>query len=213
MAVIVTKVPDLVRVTLWPESTPAVKTLDCNGVTVPPAPPPVSVKSTVPVKLVTVLLRVSWAVTTTLNDVPAVWGPIAANENFAKAPGFTVNGSLVTDNAGLVVAVRDLLPTRLTLRLLKVATPVPETVFWGVVPLRVPLPLRAMLTDCPPTPLPNWSVTVTLTVNVAPAVTGEDGCCEKEMLNAVAALTVSTCVAEVMIVGEVLAAVIVGVPA
>src|SRR5437773_7165413 len=101
------------------------------------------------------------------------------------APGTTVNVVLVTDSAGLVtLAVRDLpLPAKLTLRLLKVATPVPEAVIRGVVPLSVPPPFRLMFTETEPTPLPNWSVTFTVTagVKVAPAATDAGGPCKNEM--------------------------------
>ena len=59
MAVVVTSGPALVSITLWPDSTPSVNVLDCDGLTVPPVPPPVSVKSAVPMKLVIVLLFAS----------------------------------------------------------------------------------------------------------------------------------------------------------
>src|ERR1035437_9792552 len=76
VAVIVTAAPDLLNVTLWPESTPAVNALDVAGLTVPPAPLPVSVKSTVPVKPDTVLLFASCAVIVAMaNAVPAVCVP------------------------------------------------------------------------------------------------------------------------------------------
>ncbi len=58
-----------VSVILSPARTPAANALDCDGVIVPPAPVPVSVKSTVPVKAATVLLFTSCAV---------IVGPVAA---------------------------------------------------------------------------------------------------------------------------------------
>src|SRR5712671_5761741 len=68
VAVSVTAAPVFVSVTLWPESTPDANAPDVAGLTVPPAPSPVSVKSTVlptPLKLVTVLLLKSCAVIVT----------------------------------------------------------------------------------------------------------------------------------------------------
>jgi hypothetical protein len=71
----VTAVPALLTVTFWLESTLAVNALDCDGMIVPPTPPPVSLKSTVPVKPVTVLLYKSCAVIVAMaNAVPATCG-------------------------------------------------------------------------------------------------------------------------------------------
>jgi hypothetical protein len=62
-------------VTFWPESTPALNELDCDGAIVPPAPPPVSLKSTVPEKPGTVLLYTSCAVIVGMaNAIPATCG-------------------------------------------------------------------------------------------------------------------------------------------
>src|ERR1035441_9693820 len=71
-AVMVTADPDLLSVTLWLDRTPAVNEPEVAGLTVPPLPLPASVKSTVPPKLVTVLLFTSCAVMPRLNAAPAV---------------------------------------------------------------------------------------------------------------------------------------------
>jgi hypothetical protein len=93
VAVIVTNAPDLVSVMLSPVRTPDVKSPDVNGVTVPPAPSSVSVKSTVlpaPLKLVTVLLFKSCAVIVgPVKAVPAVCVTGVVTAKWCNAPGFT----------------------------------------------------------------------------------------------------------------------------
>src|SRR5439155_1087485 len=77
VAVTVATDPDWVRVTEWEARTPEVNAADCTH---PALHVLVEVTSTVPVNPVTVLLKVSWAVTLTLKGVPAVWVPMAPPE-------------------------------------------------------------------------------------------------------------------------------------
>src|ERR1041385_8686278 len=80
---------------------------------------------------------------------------------------------LVAELKPLLDAVNCLLPLKLTLRLLNVASPL-VSVVWLVVPVNVPVPTRTKLTDTPllDTLFPNasFNCTVTAGLSVAPAV-------------------------------------------
>src|SRR2546425_10289 len=123
----------------------------------------------------------NWTVTGGAMATPAVvWVGCWAKATWLAAAGAMVNGLLATGVAGPLEAVNVFEPARLTLRLLKVATPA-ESVVLVLVPLRVPVPLlKVITTDTPGTLLVKLSATWTVTAGeiVTPAVASV-GCCTK----------------------------------
>jgi hypothetical protein len=98
VAVMVLLVPALVSVTNWLDNTPELNAPLVRGA--PASPPVADVRTTVPLKLVTVLLVASRAVILILNGVPADWvpifpPPIDSTRKFARAPALTVKELLV----------------------------------------------------------------------------------------------------------------------
>src|SRR5439155_943130 len=96
---------------------------------------------------------------------------------------------LVTDRLPLV-AFSDFEPTRLMLRLPKVARP-PASVGWVVVPLSVPVlpPVNVIVTDALGTLLPNTSFGCTTTAGeMLPPATVFVGCCAKVNVSTAAAV-------------------------
>lgn len=129
---------------------------------------------------------------------------------------FTVKLLLVAPVSAPSVADSVKLPAAVGTRLLNVATPAEAGTVRVEPALRVPPLLMAIVTldEFPLTTLPKLSSTDTVTDGEmeAPALVVL-GCAVKASLVAVVPFTVSVCVADVMVLGEVLAAVIVGVPA
>jgi hypothetical protein len=148
------------------------------------------------------------------------------NTNWLAAAGVIVNAGLVVavfvPAATVAVAVSTLsAPTKSIFKPLPAKSATPATAFIDAVPVRLPVPVvfvSATLTvESAPvvTTLPNASSIFTTgwVANTTPATVLADGCVVNTNWLAAAAVTVSTCVAEVIVLGEVLAAVIVGVPA
>src|SRR6202007_3390072 len=163
------KLPVLEMVTALLLNTPAVK---LAVVPLPADKVPVEVISTVPVKLVTVLLLASCAVIVAiLNDVPAVCVPIEEIAKWCRVPGFTVKLLLVPVSVlPVLVAVMVKLPVLEMVTALLLNTP---AVKLAVVPLpddkvpvdvisTVPVKLVTVLL------LASWAVIVAI-LNALPA--------------------------------------------
>src|SRR5207244_6416935 len=120
-----------------------------------------------------------WTVTAGVIDAPTgVCVGCCTNPSAVPAPGVMRKAVLVTERLPLA-ALTDFEPTRLMLRLPKVASP-PASVSWVVVPLSVPVlpPVNVIVTDALGTLLPNASFACTVTAGemLTPA-TVFVGCC------------------------------------
>src|SRR5213075_686170 len=149
------------------------------GVTPPPVsvPPPTSASDTAAPG--TLLPNVSFTSTCTATDIvtPATtsagW---AVNDSALAAAGVTSNAAVVTVGSAPLEAVSCLLPTRSTLRPLKLAMPL-ALLTTAAPPVSVPLPTSASATEVPGTALSNASETRTWTAGaIATPATTSEGC-------------------------------------